>query len=41
VELAAAELNSLTLVRYDRDSDQVAPASGQLTIWLAPAGSID
>jgi predicted nucleic acid-binding protein len=37
---AAAELNSLTLVHYDRDFDQVARASGQAAIWLAPAGSI-
>lgn len=38
---AAAELNSLTLVHYDRDFDQIARASGQTTLWLAPAGSID
>ena len=38
---AAAELNSLTLVHYDRDFDQVARASGQSAVWLAPAGSID
>lgn len=38
---AAAELNSLTLVHYDRDFDQVARASGQAAVWLAPAGSID
>ena len=37
---AAAELNSLTLVHYDRDFDQVARASGQAAVWLAPAGSI-
>lgn len=38
---AAAELNSLTLVHYDRDFDQVARASGQSAVWLAPAGSIN
>jgi predicted nucleic acid-binding protein len=38
---AAAELNSLTLVHYDRDFDQVTRASGQAAVWLAPAGSID
>jgi predicted nucleic acid-binding protein len=38
---ATAELTSLTLVHYDRDFDQVARASGQTTMWLAPAGSIN
>lgn len=38
---ATAELNSLTLVHYDRDFDQVARASGQAAIWLAPAGSVN
>ena len=38
---AAAELNSLTLVHYDRDLDQVTRASGQAAVWLAPDGSID
>ena len=38
---AAAELNSLTLVHYDQDFDQVIRASGQAAVWLAPAGSID
>jgi Predicted nucleic acid-binding protein, contains PIN domain len=38
---AAAELNSLTLLHYDRDFDQVTRATGQAAVWLAPAGSID
>lgn len=38
---AAAELNSLTLLHYDRDFDQVARASDQAAVWIAPAGSID
>jgi predicted nucleic acid-binding protein len=38
---AAAELSALTLVHYDRDYEQVARATGQPTVWLAPAGSID
>lgn len=38
---ATAELHALTLVHYDRDFDQIAKATGQLAVWLAPAGSID
>jgi len=38
---AAAELNSLTLVHYDRDFEQIARATGQSVVWLAPAGSIN
>jgi hypothetical protein len=35
------ELGALTLVHYDHDFDQIAHATGQPAIWLAPAGSID
>jgi predicted nucleic acid-binding protein len=38
---ATAELNTLTLVHYDRDFDQIAKATGQSAVWLAPAGSIN
>lgn len=38
---ATAELNTLTLVHYDRDFDQIAKATGQPAVWLAPAGSIN
>lgn len=38
---AAAELNSLVLLHYDHDYEQIAVVTGQPTVWLAPAGSID
>jgi predicted nucleic acid-binding protein len=38
---ATAELSSLTLVHYDRDFDQIAQATDQSAVWLAPAGSIN
>lgn len=38
---AAAELNSLVLLHYDRDYEQIAAVTGQPTVWLAPTGSID
>ena len=38
---AAAELNSLVLLHYDRDYEQIAGVTGQPTVWLAPAGSIN
>jgi predicted nucleic acid-binding protein len=38
---AAAELNALTLVHYDRDFEQVALATGQPVVWLVPAGSVN
>jgi len=38
---AAAELNTLTLVHYDRDFDQIAKVTGQPAVWLALAGSIN
>jgi predicted nucleic acid-binding protein len=37
---AAAELHAVTLVHYDRDFDHIAKVTGQLAVWLAPAGSI-
>ncbi|MBN1170688.1 MAG: PIN domain nuclease [Micromonosporaceae bacterium] len=38
---AAAELQSLTLVHYDHDFDQVTAVTGQPACWLAPPGSLD
>ena len=38
---ATAELSALTLVHDDRDFDQITRATGQTSVWLAPAGSID
>jgi predicted nucleic acid-binding protein len=38
---AAAELQSLVLVHYDRDFDQIGDVTGQGMSWLAPAGSVD
>lgn len=38
---ATAELSTLILVHYDRDFDQIASATEQPAMWLAPAGSIN
>ena len=38
---ATAELTGRTLLHYDHDFEPVARATGQETLWLAPAGSID
>lgn len=38
---ATAELNSLVLVHYDRDFDQIGEATGQSLTWVATPGSID
>jgi hypothetical protein len=35
----AAELQSLVLVHYDRDFDEIGEVTGQGMSWLAPAGS--
>lgn len=36
---AAAEVNDLTLLHYDRDFDTIARCTGQPTQWLAAPGS--
>lgn len=38
---AAAEANGLILLHYDADYDPIAGATGQLTEWVVPAGSVD
>jgi predicted nucleic acid-binding protein len=38
---AAAELNSLTLLHYDRDFDQIAQVTRQPMTWVAPPGSVN
>lgn len=38
---AAAELQGLTLVHYDRDFVQVADATNQPVTWIAPPGTVD
>lgn len=37
---AHAELSGLTVVHYDRDFDHIAGVTGQLTLWIAPSGSL-
>lgn len=38
---AAAELNELILVHYDRHFDAIARVTGQPVKWIAPRGTLD
>jgi predicted nucleic acid-binding protein len=38
---AAAEVNDLTLVHYDRHFDAILGATGQRAEWIAPRGTLD
>lgn len=38
---AIAELNSATLVHYDRHFDAIAQVTGQPVEWIAPRGTLD
>jgi predicted nucleic acid-binding protein len=38
---AAAEVNEITLVHYDRHFDAIARVTGQRTEWIAPRGTLD
>ncbi|MBV1849653.1 PIN domain nuclease [Catellatospora tritici] len=37
---ACAEMNSLTVLHYDRDYDAIAAVTHQPTMWVVPAGSV-
>jgi predicted nucleic acid-binding protein len=37
---ACAEINGLTVLHYDRDYDAIAKVTGQLAMWVVPAGSV-
>ena len=37
---ACAELNSLTVLHYDKDFELIADVTGQPMEWIAPAGSV-
>jgi predicted nucleic acid-binding protein len=37
---ATAELNGATVLHYDTDYDRIAAATGQVTEWIAPRGSL-
>jgi predicted nucleic acid-binding protein len=38
---AAAEVNGLTLVHYDRHFDAIVLVTGQPAEWIAPRGTLD
>lgn len=38
---STADLHGLTLLHYDRDFEQIAGVTGQDSVWLAPAGSVN
>jgi predicted nucleic acid-binding protein len=38
---STADLHGLALLHYDRDFDQIAMVTGQESVWLAPAGSVN
>lgn len=37
---AVAEVNSLTILHYDKDFDTISQATGQPAQWIAPRGSV-
>jgi predicted nucleic acid-binding protein len=38
---ACAEDHGLTVLHYDADFDHIASVTGQQTMWVVPAGSVD